>query len=305
MNKNKLLVAGASFISAIIVVAGLVHGHPVSVLDPRGSIGQQEKQLITFALALSVVVVVPVFIMLFWFAWRYREDNPKKAKYSPDWDHNIFIEGAWWLIPSILIFILSVVAWNSSHQLDPFRPISAQKPLEIQVIALDWKWLFIYPEQNIATVNYAEIPLNRPVTFNITADAPMNSFWIPQLGGQVYAMPGMATQLHLKATAPGEYRGSSANISGKGFSGMTFTAKAGSENDFGKWVRDAQHSKQKLTFLEYDRLAKPSQNNPVSYYGSAQTNLYQLVIMKYMEPIQGISSVSDSAGHLTATGVKR
>ncbi len=270
------------------------------MLDPKGSIGRQERQLITFALMLSVIIVVPVFTMLFWFAWKYRENNPRKTSYSPDWDHNIFIETVWWLVPSALILILSVVAWNSSHKLDPFNSLSGNKPLQIQVIALDWKWLFIYPEQNIASVNYLQIPVGRPVTFNITADAPMNSFWIPQLGGQIYAMPGMATQLHLKATTPGTFRGSSANISGQGFSGMAFTAHAGSQPDFNRWVSQAKHSPNNLNFKTYDQLAKPSENNPTAYYASTAPNLYDIVIMKYMEPIQGISKISDSPGHITA-----
>ena len=132
---------------------------------------------------LSLIVVIPVYIMLFLFAWKYREGNTK-AKYSPDWDHSALLETIWWTVPLLLITILSVVTWNSSHDLDPFRPLnSSVKPVKIQVVALQWKWLFIYPEQNIASVNYVEFPVNTPVDFEITADAPMNSFWIPQVGG--------------------------------------------------------------------------------------------------------------------------
>lgn len=300
MNKNRLFLILLLLCGALLVVFGLLHGHTVSVLDPKGSIGEQERQLIVFALLLSVIVVLPVFIMLFLFAWRYRESNPKKVKYSPDWDHNIFIETVWWLVPSILILILSIVAWNSSHKLDPFKPLAGDKPLTIQVVALDWKWLFIYPEQNIATVNYVQFPVDRPVTFNITADAPMNSFWIPQLGGQIYAMPGMATQLHLKAGSAGSFRGSSANISGRGFAGMTFTAKASSQQDFNNWVKSAKKSPNHLSFKAYNQLAKPSLNNPASYYASTTPKLYDIIIMKYMGPIQGISDISDSPGHITS-----
>jgi cytochrome o ubiquinol oxidase subunit 2 len=300
MNKNRVLLVIGLLLAVVLLVFAIIHGHPVQVLEPKGSIGQQERQLIEFALLLSVIVVVPVFAMLFIFAWKYRDTNPKKTKYSPDWDHNVFIEAIWWLVPSVLILILSVVAWNSSHKLDPFKPLAGSKPLKIQVIALNWKWLFIYPEQNIATVNYVQLPTNTPVSFNITADAPMNSFWIPQLGGQVYAMPGMATQLHLDATAPGSYHGSSANISGQGFAGMTFTAKATSQPQFKKWVKSVQRSPRKLDFKAYDQLAQPSENNPPAYYARVAPRLYDIVIMKYMEPIQGISEVGDAPGHITS-----
>ncbi len=285
--------------AVVLLLYALLHGHTIQVLDPKGAVGHEERRLMFFALALSVIVVIPVFAMLVWFAWRYRDTHPKKAKYTPDWDRNPFIEGVWWLVPTILIVILSVVTWRSSHALDPYKPLSGTEPLNIQVIALDWKWLFIYPEQNIASVNYLQLPVDRPVNFSITADAPMNSFWIPQLGGQIYAMPGMATQLHLEATEIGKFRGSSANISGDGFAGMTFTAEATSEKAFEQWVKQAKGFST-LTFSAYDKLAEPSQNDPSAYYGSVEPKLFDVVIMKYMAPIQGISDTgSDRPGNLT------
>lgn len=300
MNKNKLLAVVGLCAVIVLALFAIIHGHPVAVLDPKGTIGQQERQLIIFAALLSVVVVLPVFAMLFGFAWKYREGNPRRTKYRPDWDHNVLIESIWWLIPSILLLILSVVAWNSSHSLDPYRPLaSTAKPLTIQVVALDWKWLFIYPEQNVATVNYVQIPVNTPVTFQVTADAPMNSFWIPQLGGQIYAMPGMATQLHMSASQAGSFHGSSANISGEGFSGMTFMAEAAPQASFNSWVKSVKKSPNHLTFNNYDALAQPSQYNPVSYYASSEPNLYDIIIMKYMAPIQGISD-SNTPGHITS-----
>lgn len=290
MNKNRFLVITALIIGVILIFFGLLHGNNIAVLNPKGPIGQQERQLIYFALLLSLIVVLPVFALLFGIAWRYREGN-KKAKYTPDWDHNVFIEGIWWLVPSILILILSVVTWNSSHHLDPYRRLaSSTKPLTIQVIALDWKWLFIYPEQNIASVNYVKFPTNTPVNFQITADAPMNSFWIPQLGGQIYAMPGMITQLNLMADQAGNYRGSSANISGQGFASMTFTAQAGPKNDFNHWVKDAKKSPNHLNFNTYAALAKPSQYNPATYYSSSTNGLFDAVMLKYMVPSQGLGA---------------
>jgi cytochrome o ubiquinol oxidase subunit 2 len=231
-----------------------------------------------------LIVVIPVFILTGYIAIKYREGN-KSARYSPDFDHSPLVEGLWWAIPFIIIAILSVMAWNSSHSLDPFKPITSDKePLKIQVVAMQWKWLFIYPEQGIASVNMAHLPVDRPVNFEITSDAPMNSFWIPQLGGQIYAMAGMRTKLHLIADTPGYYHGQSANISGSGFAGMTFTARACQPPDFEKWLAEVKNSSQDLTMANYDQLAEPSKNNPASYYSQADDGLFDAVIAKYMSP---------------------
>jgi cytochrome o ubiquinol oxidase subunit 2 len=213
--KYKFIIAGLLLAAIIALAVVYFHSVNIAVLDPKGTVGEQEKHLMLFALGLSLIVVIPVFTLLFTFAWRYRASNHhyKNRKYSPDWDHSIILETVWWLIPTVLIAILSVTAWNSSHQLDPYRSLASSKqPLTIQVVALDWKWLFIYPQQGVASVNFVQFPANQPVRFQITADAPMNSFWIPQLGGQIYAMPGMATELNLSADQNGNYYGSSAHI---------------------------------------------------------------------------------------------
>lgn len=231
-----------------------------------------------------LVVVLPVFIITFAFAWRYRASNTK-AKYTPDWEHNKLDEFVWWVVPFVLIVFLAIMAWQSSHQLDPYRPLDTdKKPLTIEVVALNWKWLFIYPEQHIATINLIKFPENRPINFKITADAPMNSFWIPQLGGQVYAMTGMTTQLHLIADGVGTYRGGSSNFSGEGFAGMRFTAQSIPENDFDQWVANAKRSANSLNLNTYNTLAKPSENNPVTLYSSVDNTLYDKIIMKFMMP---------------------
>jgi cytochrome o ubiquinol oxidase subunit 2 len=185
----------------------------------------------------------------------------------------------------VIITILSVVTWISSHELDPYRAIDAKHPaITVQVVALDWKWLFIYPQQRVASVNMFEMPLNTPVSFEITSDTVMNSFWVPNLGGQIYAMPGMSTQLHLIANRTGNFPGSSANISGQGFAGMTFTAKAVTQANFNSWMKTLQKSPKHLTQTAYNQLAMPSENSPVSYYSSAQNDLYDMMVMKYMTP---------------------
>ena len=221
--------------------------------------------------------------MTFYIAWKYREGNVM-AKYSPDWDHSVVAETAWWGIPVVIITILSVVTWNSTHALDPSKALasSGSKAMTIQVVALPWKWLFIYPNNKIATVNYVQIPVNTPVNFQITSDAPMNSFWIPQLGGQIYAMSGMTTQLNLQASEVGKYNGSSANISGIGFSGMRFIAEAVPAGDFAVWASNVSSSTSTLDSASYEQLAKPSQDNPPSAYALAEPKLYTRIMNKYM-----------------------
>lgn len=194
-------------------------------------------------------------------------------------------EFIWWVVPCTIIIALAVVTWVSTHALDPYKPLQSQvKPLVIQVVSLNWKWLFIYPNQNIATVNFLELPVGTPIAFQLTADAPMNSFLIPQLGGQIMAMPGMVTQLHLVADETGKYSGFSANFSGAGFSGMTFVANAVSSQDFALWVQWMQQRGTPLTAAGYSALAQPSEYNPVAYYSSVANGLYNGIVEKYMFP---------------------
>lgn len=214
---------------------------------------------------------------------KYREGN-KKAKYTPDWGHSLVAEIIWWGVPLVLIVILGVITWKSTHALNPYKEIvNGKKPVAIQVVALDWKWLFIYPEQEIATVNYIQFPENTPVNFSISADAPMNSFWIPQLGGQIYAMPGMTTKLSLIANETGVFRGMSSNISGDGFAGMTFKAESSREEEFESWVSKVKSSGNYLTNDEYKQLVKPSKNNPVKVYSGVESGLFNKIVMQYME----------------------
>lgn len=284
----------------VVAVAGLVtflavyiSSHNMGVFNPKGVIALAERNLMITTVCLMLIVVIPVFIMLAVFSWRYRAGNTK-AKYTPDWQNNSALETIWWIIPTVIIVILGTITWVSSHQLDPFRPLDSNvKPITIQVVALDWKWLFIYPEQNIATVNFAQFPKDVPINFQITADAPMNSFWIPQLGGQIYAMAGMTTQLHLMASEAGSYAGSSANFSGDGFSGMKFVAKASSQEEFDQWVNEVRQSPITLTQNEYNELAKQSENNPVTYYSSVAEKLYTTIIMKFMAPVPVATSTSE------------
>jgi cytochrome o ubiquinol oxidase subunit II len=282
--KLKLVLGIGVAVGLLALVAWWLQGASIAVLEPKGPVAEQQRSLMITATLLSLLVVVPVFALTFGIAWRYRASNTK-ARYMPEWDHNKLAEAVWWGVPLLLITVLSVIIYTSSHGLDPYRPlVSSVKPLRVQVVALPWKWLFIYPEQRVASVNLLRLPVDTPVAFEITADAPMNSFWIPQLGGQVYAMAGMSTKLHLLASEPGSYRGSSANLSGEGFAGMTFTAQATGRPEFDAWVQDAQRSTMQLDAASYRQLAAPSQNNAVAVYSVRERDLYNDIMMKYTMP---------------------
>ena len=255
----------------------------VAVLSPRGPIAAQEKHLIIIAVLLMLIVVIPIFVLLGVISWRYRASNTK-ARYSPDWEHNRAYEAIWWTVPLLLIISLSVLAWQNTHRLDPTRTISSvNKPIRVEAVALRWKWMFIYPDLGVASVNYMQFPTDTPLDFKITSDGAMNSLWIPQLGGQIYAMAGMSTQLHLLADQPGSYRGVSANISGKGFAGMHFEANATSRSEFDKWLVHAQ-SAQPLTMTTYAALAQPSQYNSPATYSLQAQGLYDTILEKFTGP---------------------
>lgn len=269
-----------------LTLLGLVfhYGDTIAMLNPKGLIAFKERDLMIIATVLMLIVIIPVFILAIAMAWEYRATN-KEAAYTPNWDFNLTAESIWWGFPFIIVIILSFVTWQSSHELDPYKPLqSSIKPLRIQAVALQWKWLFIYPEQKIATLNYLQIPQETPINFEISADAPMNSLWIPELGGQIYAMPGMKSKLHLIADDVGDFRGSSANISGEGFAGMTFTVKSTTQEEFDKWVKDAQQSSKSLDQKTYEKMAKPTSYDPEATYKLEKQDLFDWIVMLPMRP---------------------
>lgn len=272
-------------IAGIIVVSAMYFsGVSIDILQPQGEVANKQRDLILFTLGLALIIILPVFFMLFFFAWKYREDN-HQARYMPDWDGNKWLEIVWWGIPCVIIAILSVITWQSSHDLDPYKPlVSDVKPVKVQVVAMQWKWLFIYPEYGIATTNDLRFPEKTPVNFEITADAPMNSFWIPSLGGQVYAMNGMTTKLHLAADRVGEYKGSSANISGEGYADMVFTARSLTGQDFASWIETVRSKGSALDADRYAALAQPAVVKSPDYFTLQNQELYTDVVMKYMMP---------------------
>lgn len=274
--------------AAIVVGLGVfawIHRSAIPVLNPQGPIGLAEKNVMLIALLLPGIVVIPVFAFLAYFAWKYRATGPAALlKHQPNWDHDSWLaEALWWLVPTIIIGVLSLVAVQSSRALDPYKELVGQHPpITIQVVALDWKWLFIYPEQGIATVNTVVLPVNTPVRFELTADAPMNSFWIPSLGGQIMVMPGMQTQLNLMASKTGTFDGRSANISGTGFASMNFSARAVNTSDFDTWVTSTKQSSNTLSSTTYASLRKRSQQVPPLFYSAVDPELYNSIMMSEM-----------------------
>lgn len=274
----------------ILAVIGLIIfyllTHRIAVLEPAGLIGKKQRDLFIDASLLMLIVVIPAVFLCLIFAWKYRAGN-KKAKYTPDWGHNSYAEAVWWGIPFFIIIIISIITWITSHELNPSKPIeSDKKSITIQVVALQWKWLFLYPEQGIATVNFIQFPENTPIRFEITADAPMNSFWIPSLGGQIYAMPAMRSVIYLIADKPGRFNGYSANISGKGFAGMTFTAKASTDEEFRKWIASVQQSSTSLEFNGYLKLVEPSEYVPETFFVLKDVALFNRIMQQYEPPKQ-------------------
>lgn len=268
-----------SLVLMAIVTSGCAE--KVIVMNPKGEIGRHQADLIWITIALCLVILIPVLILTFYIVWKYRNKPGSKAKYDPTWEHNTKLEVIWWAIPIAVIVILGGITIKYTYMLEPSKPLEHEaKPLVIQVTSLDWKWLFQYPEQGIATVNYIEFPEDVPIKFELTSDAPMNSFWIPQLGGQIYTMSGMAMKLHLIADEPGSYMGMGANFSGRDFGSMQFTAKATSQEEFDAWVESVKGSSPALTEEGYAQLAKPGISDVQTFSGIPE-GLFQKIVTKY------------------------
>jgi cytochrome o ubiquinol oxidase subunit II len=282
--KSKLVICLLLIIDFVLFFKILIGNSLVSFFTPQGFIALQQKNLLISYVLVMLIIVVPVFVATYFIAWKYRSSNAK-AHFTPEAKYSGFSEALLWVFPTIIVIIMSVITWDATHKIDPHQPIKSDvKPLTIQVIALQWKWLFIYPEQGIATVNYIAFPEKTPLVFTLTADGPMSSFWIPQLGGQLYAMTGMSHSLHLIADKQGEFRGSNAEISGPGFATMKFVAKATSQREFERWVASIKQSPHALTMDEYNKLAKPSEDTPPIFYNSTEVDLFNTIMMKFMMP---------------------
>lgn len=283
--------------SSLIILSTilLLVGCDTVVMNPSGDIAAQQSHLIVVSTLLMLLIIVPVIALTIWFAWRYRKSNTS-AKYDPDWDHSTRLELVIWGAPLLIIIALGLLTWISTHTLDPYRKLSrldanrplpaTSKTLTVEVVALDWKWLFIYPEQGIATVNELAAPVDAPIRFKITASTVMNSFFIPALAGQIYAMPGMETPLHAVINRPGTFEGFSANYSGAGFSGMRFKFHGLSTEDFERWITKTKAAGGELNRTSYSLLEKPSEREPVRYYGKVDASLYHAILNRCLEPHQ-------------------
>lgn len=289
---------------ALLPLIGLLSGCQRAVLNPAGDIALQQRDLIYASTLLMLIIIIPVLVMIVVFAWRYRASNTK-ATYAPGFHHSTALELVIWSIPLLIIICLGALTWSSTHLLDPFRrldrisagqPINrAEAPMVVQVVAMDWKWLFIYPEQNIATVNELVLPVDREVRFDITSTNMMNTFYAPTLAGMIYAMPGMQSQLHAVLNRPGEYEGFSANYSGAGFSDMRFRLVGVEPAAFDQWVTQTQATGTNLTTDGYLLLEKPTEKHPATLFSAAPPDLFNRIVNRCVAP--GTTCISDQMRH--------
>ncbi|HWZ69900.1 MAG TPA: ubiquinol oxidase subunit II [Casimicrobiaceae bacterium] len=269
----------------------MLAGCDMVLLRPSGYVAAQQGHLVVLSTLLMLLIVVPVIALTLVFAWHYRESNAA-ARYTPEWDHSIQLELLIWSAPLLIIIGLGALTWIGTHTLDPYRSLTRidakrpvpddVEPLNIEVVALDWKWLFIYPDQNIAVMNELAAPVDAPIHFKITASSVMNSFFVPALAGQIYAMPGMATSLNAVINRPGEYEGFSANYSGAGFSAMRFKFLGMSPADFDGWVQKAKAGAE-LSRGSYMQLEQPSEREPVRRYGGVAPDLFDAIVNRCVD----------------------
>jgi cytochrome o ubiquinol oxidase subunit II len=307
-------------IASALALTALLSACNTVVLNPSGDVARQQGDLVVVSTILMLLIIVPVMALTVFFAWRYRASNTE-ATYKPDWDHSTQLELVIWAAPLLIIICLGALTWVGTHLLDPYRTIGRidaatpvgrdAKPLQVEVVALDWKWLFIYPEQGIATVNELVVPTGRPLQFKITSSSVMNSFYVPAMAGQIYAMPGMETRLHAVMNQPGAFKGFSANYSGAGFSSMRFDTHAVSEASFAKWARGTKaggsDSAGTLDRAAYLELEKPSEKVPVIRYASVSPDLYGAILDMCVEPGKMCMSemmAIDARGGLGKAGIR-
>jgi cytochrome o ubiquinol oxidase subunit 2 len=273
--------------ASVMLAAGalLASCRRAGVLDPQGPVSGAERLILLNATAIMLVVVLPVIVLTLAFAWRYRASN-KAAVYRPDWSYSGQIELVIWSIPAMVVILLAGVGWTSSHELDPARKLKADSaPIRIEVVSLDWKWLFIYPDEHIAAVNQLYVPAGAPIEFMLTSASVMNAFFVPQLGSQIYTMPGMTTRLNLMADHPGDFPGFSSQFSGSGFSDMHFLVHAVSPSDFKLWLAKTQSGGLKLDEKSYGELMQPTSDAPFQTYGSVDPKLFENIVQSTAQPL--------------------
>jgi cytochrome o ubiquinol oxidase subunit 2 len=259
----------------------------MNILDPQGPIGAANKTILVDSVAIMLAIVLPTIVAVFAFAFWFRASNTR-AQHWPDWEYSGRIELVVWSIPALTVILLGGVAWIGAHQLDPAKPIAgSEKSLIIQAVSLDWKWLFIYPDQKIATINTLTVPAGVPLQFELTSASVMNAFFIPQLGSMIYTMNGMTTRLNLQADAPGTFQGLSAQFSGDGFADMHFDVRAVPSEQFSKWAQDASKAEKSLDEQSYEQISRPSMKNEQAIYRLADPNLFRSIATQKIPPSPG------------------
>jgi cytochrome o ubiquinol oxidase subunit II len=262
---------------ALVLLAPLT-GCNRGIMDPVGPVGQAEKTILINSTAIMLAIVIPVIVATMAFAWWFRRGNTK-ATYRPDWEYSGAIEMVVWAIPALTIMLLGGITWIGSHDLEPSKPLPAKAAaLNVEVVSLDWKWLFIYPDQGVATVNQLVVPAGVPVSYRLTSATVWNSFFVPQMGTMIYTMPRMTTRLNLQADKPGAYDGLSSHYSGEGFSGMQFKVHAVPPQQFAAWAQSARGSRLKLDSAGYAELAKPSSYVKPITYGAVASGLFDAIV---------------------------
>jgi cytochrome o ubiquinol oxidase subunit 2 len=290
--------------AAALAAPALLGGCGMVVMHPAGDVALQQRNLVIFATALMLLIVVPVIALVGLFAWRYRQSN-EEARYEPDWDHSTHLELLIWSAPLLIVICLGAVTWTGTHLLDPYRPIERlekgrpvpanARPLDVQVVALDWKWLFIYPEYGIATVNELAAPVDRPIRFRLTSSTVMNAFYVPTLAGMIYTMPSMETKLHAVINKPGNYAGFSSNYSGAGFSGMRFRFLGLDDAGFAAWVAQSKARGVTLSRANYLKLEKPTENAPVMRFAAVEPGLFDAIVNQCVRA--GTPCMNQMMGH--------
>ncbi len=298
-----IFIIGALILGVAGYISHFAHGHNAAPLNPKGLVSSEQVRLMFLATTIVILVAVPTLLVLYFVAWKYRASNNRVAYKSESHHTKMFVTGIW-LFPTLIMLLLAIILVPITQKLDPKSQASNGKtPLTIQVIALRWKWLFLYPDQQIATVNTVNIPNDRPVSFELTADdAPMSSFWIPNLAGQLYAMTGHVNHLNLLATTNGDYPGNSAEINGKGFAGMRFVTHVTSTSDFNNWIKQTRSKSAELDSSTYARLAEPSEDTPATTYSAYADDLYNKVIMKYMGAHSGHNLKNNEMSNMNHQG---
>jgi cytochrome o ubiquinol oxidase subunit II len=270
-------------LAVVLISAAILGGCSEGVLDPKGPIAAADRQILLNALGIMLAIAIPVILATLGVAFWFRASN-EHARYRPNFAYSGRLEMLVWSIPAMTVFLVGGVAWVGSHDLSPRKPIaSTVKPLRVQVASLDWKWLFIYPDENIASVNYLAIPVGTPVSFELTSSGVMNSFFVPQLGSQIYTMAGMVTRLNLQADQPGTYRGMSAQFSGEGFADMHFNVEAVAPGKFSEWIDTAHKVGNELSATSYAELAKPSARLAPFTYRSVAPELFDRIRVAEMQ----------------------